>query len=143
MPITIPFPIQWYEGMLMRPQHLQQMQLRFMAMQELMLSANNSFFWGIKHLKMDTSQVAGGILRIWEIEAVMNDGMYVYYNYELPNINFNLEIDLTKYNIEGTTYIHLCLPETNLDKGIANQSMESPRFFITKHEKHKRSKYWL
>ena len=112
----------------MRPQHLQHMQLRLEQLQTLTLQSGNPFFWGIQHLNMDFSQATSGVIRVWEITAIMPDGCYIHYKHDMPNIKTKLELDLTQHNLDGTYDIHLCLPEVDIDVGIANQSDNFPRY---------------
>jgi type VI secretion system protein ImpJ len=73
----IPDSIQWYEGLLLTPQHFQQMALR----QEALLQYNTAmiapFHWGIRYLEIDETSLFSGLVQIKQVEAVMPDGVVV------------------------------------------------------------------
>jgi type VI secretion system protein ImpJ len=72
----IPNSIDWREGVLLTPQHFQQMARR----QEALLQYNTAlvapFYWGVRYLK---SELFRGRLQIKYVEAVMPDGLVVSY----------------------------------------------------------------
>jgi type VI secretion system protein ImpJ len=96
----IPNSIDWHEGLLLTPQHFQQMALR----QEALLQYNTAiiapFYWGIRYLKIEEPNLFRGLLQIKQVEAVMPDGLVVSYR-EGDDLQTNngLQVDLTK--IEG------------------------------------------
>ena len=88
----LPGSIQWHEGMLLAPQHFQQLAAR----QEELLHYRNRlsapFSWGVRHLEIDPVQLLDGTLRVLEIEAVMPDGLVVS---RLRDETADLTVDLT------------------------------------------------
>jgi len=106
----LPSPIQWHEGMLLAPQHFQQMSAR----QELLLGYNaamlSPFHWGIRHLKIDTVLLLEGTFRVLEMEALLPDGLLVSSE---DAERGSLEVDLHQFRDqlegEGAT-IHLAIP---------------------------------
>jgi type VI secretion system protein ImpJ len=75
----IPNSIDWHDGLLLTPQHFQQMSLR----QEALLQYNTAmiapFYWGIRYLKIEEPNLFRGLVQIKHIEAVMPDGLVVSY----------------------------------------------------------------
>lgn len=75
----IPNSIYWHEGLLLTPQHFQQISLR----QEALLQYNTAmiapFYWGIRYLKLEESNLIHGLVQIKQVEAVMPDGLVVSY----------------------------------------------------------------
>lgn len=73
----IPDSIQWHEGLLLTPQHFQQLALR----QETLLQYNAAmiapFYWGIRYLEIDEASLFSGLVQIKQVEAVMPDGLVV------------------------------------------------------------------
>jgi type VI secretion system protein ImpJ len=73
----IPDSIQWHEGLLLTPQHFQQLALR----QESLLQYNAAmvapFYWGIRYLQIEETKLFGGEVQIKQVEAVMPDGLVV------------------------------------------------------------------
>lgn len=84
--------IQWHEGMLLSPQHFQQMELRNQQILTYHLHRLSSFYWGIHHMKLDPVVLSAGLFRLLEIDAVMPDGLIVYRH---SDSNAPLELDLT------------------------------------------------
>lgn len=108
----IPERIWWHEGMLLAPQHFQQLALRQEEMLHYHLSAMAPFHWGAKFFDIDDQLLLDGIFRIKALEAVMPDGLMVCH----PNDdNRKLEIDLKSFNKEhlrkSPLTIHLAVPK--------------------------------
>jgi type VI secretion system protein ImpJ len=73
----IPDQIQWHEGLLLTPQHFQQLSLRQETLLQYLSSTVAPFYWGVRHLKIDPSSLVSGLFRVLELEAVMPDGLVV------------------------------------------------------------------
>lgn len=72
----IPDAIQWHEGMLLTPDHFQQMNAR----QEMLVGYGLACFpyqWGVRRFDWDANLLASGLLSVTELEAVMPDGLVV------------------------------------------------------------------
>ena len=70
-------PIQWYEGMLLTPQHFQQGWLRQDELLHYHLGRLSPFHYGVRTLKVDQAMLVVGIFRILALEAVLPDGLVV------------------------------------------------------------------
>lgn len=73
-PDTPPERIQWHEGMLLAPQHLQQESARvdqLLAWQTLLAQP---MAWGVRTLVLDDNLLANGLLRILRLQAILPDG---------------------------------------------------------------------
>nr|MDQ5835345.1 type VI secretion system baseplate subunit TssK [Acidobacteriota bacterium] len=90
----IPDSIQWHEGLLLTPQHFQQLSLRHEALLQYVASSIAPFNWGVRYVKIDPANLAAGTLRVLELEAVMPDGMVVSFGLRRGE---ELQIDLTQY----------------------------------------------
>ncbi|MDF1750691.1 MAG: type VI secretion system baseplate subunit TssK, partial [Alphaproteobacteria bacterium] len=73
----LPDAIQWHEGMLLAPQHFQQLAVRGEELIAYHTATSSPFHWGIRHLKVDPVQLVSGIFRVLELEAVLPDGLIV------------------------------------------------------------------
>lgn len=73
----IPESIQWHEGLLLTPQHFQQLALRQEALLQYVSAAISPFNWGVRYFKVDPAGLAGGTFRVLELEAVMPDSLVV------------------------------------------------------------------
>ncbi|MBV9506519.1 MAG: type VI secretion system baseplate subunit TssK [Acidobacteriia bacterium] len=70
----IPEAIQWHEGMLLTPEHFQQMNTR----QEMLAGYGLScvpYQWGVRRLEWDANLLTSGLLYVTEVEAVLPDGL--------------------------------------------------------------------
>lgn len=75
----IPESIQWHEGLLLTPQHFQQMSLRQESLLQYVAGAIAPFGWGVRRFGWDAAALAGGVLRVIRLDAVMPDGLVVSY----------------------------------------------------------------
>ena len=89
----LPDAIQWHEGMLLAPQHFQQLSARLDALLHYHVMAASPFHWGIQTLKIDPVLLIEGTFRVQELEAVMPDGLVIAYRAEDTE---PLEMDLTE-----------------------------------------------
>lgn len=119
--------IQWYEGMLLSPQHLQQLDLRWSNLLCRYLELLSPNFWGVSVLNIDTVTLVNGKLRVLELEAILPDGTFVQV---LSTDKKILEIDLTVYldqfREQGPQMIHLAVPIVNPNG--SNVTGDFPRF---------------
>ena len=73
----VPEAIQWHEGMMLAPQHFQQLALRQEGLLAYGLRSTTPFYWGLRRLGYDPAALGEDVLRITEMEAVMPDGLVV------------------------------------------------------------------
>jgi type VI secretion system protein ImpJ len=88
----IPQIIQWYEGMLLAPQHFQELSWRHEALLAYHAKTIAPFHWGVRQMEIDTALLVSGTLRVLSLEAIMPDGLVVSHGHEGTNA---LEADLT------------------------------------------------
>jgi type VI secretion system protein ImpJ len=91
---SIPDAIQWYEGMLLSPQHFQQADLRSNALRAYTLGTIAPFAWGLRHLRVDPTALEAGRFCVLELEAVMPDGLIVLYPGAAAETAPPLELDV-------------------------------------------------
>lgn len=87
----LPLSIQWHEGMLLAPQHFQQLALRQEELLHYHVAAAAPFHWGIRHMTVDRVVLLSGIFRVMDLEAVMPDGLIVHHMADSPTV---LEFDI-------------------------------------------------
>ena len=75
----LPDPVQWSEGMLLSPQHFQQNDIQWQAMLHQRLLGLTPNAWGVRHLQLDATRLADGVIRVIECDAVMPDGLPLTY----------------------------------------------------------------
>lgn len=112
---TIPDRIQWHEGMLLCPQHFQQMQSRVDALGAWYLLAAQPLAWGVRRCEIDPGLLNAGLLRVEALEAVMPDGTLVWHDARDAR-DGPLEIDLGTHSdiLEtGSLDIYLTLPRAH------------------------------
>src|SRR5215469_18608130 len=72
----IPEAIQWHEGMLLVPEHFQQMNARLEMLAGYGLSCS-PYQWGVRRFEYDANLLASGLVSVTELEAVLPDGLVV------------------------------------------------------------------
>jgi type VI secretion system protein ImpJ len=87
----LPEAIQWHEGMLLAPQHFQQLSLRQEELLAYHLRMLSPFHWGITRLKNDPVLIVNGTYRVTELEGIMPDGLIFSHSAQEGEY---LEIDL-------------------------------------------------
>src|ERR1041385_1100034 len=91
----IPAAIHWHEGLLLTPQHFQQLTSRHEALVQYSASVYSPFCWGLRRFRHQGLILPAGKLEVLELEAVMPDGLVV--SHDIANGSAPLEIDLTNY----------------------------------------------
>lgn len=102
----IPEAIQWHEGMLLAPQHLQQLSQRSESLVHYHLHTIAPFFWGVRQLEIDETLLTTGIFRVLRLEAVMPDGLVVSHR---AGEGSSLQVSLQNVQHQPAT-IHLAVP---------------------------------
>ncbi len=108
-------PIQWYEGMLLMPQHFQQADIRTENIMTYYMSHVFSFFWGVVQLKVDESLLTSGVFRPLVLEVIMPDGLVIA---SLPQTKIPLQIDLSSFREKmaiAPHFVYLCVPQKHGD----------------------------
>jgi len=90
----IPEAIQWHEGMLLAPQHFQQLALRSETLLNYHTALAAPYHWGVRRLAFDHLLLGNGTLRVTELEAVMPDGLLVTH---APGPGGELQLDLMPF----------------------------------------------
>jgi type VI secretion system protein ImpJ len=96
----IPAAIHWHEGLLLTPQHFQQLTLRQEALVQYSAAVHSPFCWGLRRFKHQGISLPTGKLQVLELEAVMPDGSVV--SHDSSDGSAPLEVDLTKYKDDMT-----------------------------------------
>lgn len=78
----VPQPVQWFEGMLLSPQHFQQNNSYLEHLIFHQLQRVTPYFFGAIELKFDQTAIAGQKLLVEKIHAVMTDGTVIDYALE-------------------------------------------------------------
>ena len=73
----IPDAIQWIEGLLLTPQHFQQLSSRHEALVQYGTSMVAPFYWGIRRFNHQPISLTPGKFQVLQLEAVMPDGLVV------------------------------------------------------------------
>ncbi len=121
---NLPAAIQWHEGMLLAPQHFQQMSVRHEELLHYHLMMTAPFHWGIRKLRLDQVSLVDGTFRVQELEAVMPDGLIVCYP---AHDDKTLETDLRPYEQEmkeRPITIHLAVPASKIGSTLIKGSLD-------------------
>lgn len=120
--------VQWYDGMLLRPEHFQQADRRQDQLAYYRLAQTDPYFYGVSHLVIDEELLPGGILRITELEGMIPDGT-VAVSYGDDGDGLELDIKAAEKAlglITGPLLVYLGLPEYRADA--AALGSENPRY---------------
>jgi type VI secretion system protein ImpJ len=119
--------IQWYEGMLLSPQHFQQQELRWHQLTSIHLNHLSAHHWGAIDLEFDPVTLPTGLLRVLNLKAIMPDGLIVTHLATPESFQLELDLNLFKQQIMdiGAT-VYLVVPEY-ID-GLSPLRNEMPRF---------------
>lgn len=122
--------IQWYEGMLLSPQHFQQLELRSQQILTTHTQSLTHHHWGISHLEFDQVTIATGLVTVLRIKAIMPDGLVIDY-IQAPD-EAPLTLDLTPFSdalLQREHTLYLAIPE--LIKGTSPVTGDWQRFDAT------------
>jgi len=110
--------------MLLAPQHFQQLAARTDALLQYHMLGAAPFHWGVRRLRLDSTQLLDGTLRIIELEAVMPDGLAVSYHEGDPN---SLTLDVASRGLDrgGRLMVYLTVPAA---RGAAQATGEFARY---------------
>ena len=110
----IPNVIEWHDGMLLLPQHFEQLTQRHENLVQYHAMTASPYGWGVRMLKVDEVQLMRGIFRVLEAEVVFPDGLAVHYDAGiLEPLQFDLCILPDGAKQQAVT-LHLAIPARNV-----------------------------
>lgn len=110
----LPDAVQWHEGMLLAPQHFQQLARRQEDALAYHVLAGMPYCWGVRKLDIDVGLLGAGTLRVNELEAIMPDGLIVAHSPDIPGTEL-LELSLEPYAerlAQGALVVFLAVEKT-------------------------------
>lgn len=105
-PEPLPDAVQWSEGMLLSPQHLQQADAYWQQQMRYRLAQITPCYWGVSALELDMAQLPGGVLSVQRLECVMPDGTPVVYP---GSYTEGLELDISDQLQRGGPALRIAL----------------------------------
>lgn len=90
--LSIPNPIEWHDGMLLSPQHFDDLTLRLEGLLEHAATLAAPFNWGISTLEIDEAGLLDGFFTVKELEAILPDGFPVWHD-ESDGSTLQLQLD--------------------------------------------------
>src|SRR5262245_19922314 len=109
---SIPDLIQWHEGLLLTPQHFQQLSSRLESLIQALPSWYVPFYWGVRALEFDTSDFTAGVLTVRTLDAVMPDGLHVSLHAERDELQLDLRRMAAALR-QSPMFVHLAMPIAN------------------------------
>ena len=88
-------PLQYSQGMLLLPQHLQYLTQHLFQIQCERLRAIQPFFWGVLEMEVDSLSLLNGVFRLTRLRSIFPDGLLAV----LPE-NTPLSVDLSPLRTE-------------------------------------------
>jgi type VI secretion system protein ImpJ len=108
----IPDLIQWHEGLLLTPQHFQQLSSRVESLIQALPAWYVPFHWGVRSFEYDSTDFTAGVLTVRTLDAVMPDGLHV----SVAGRKDELQLDMRPLAgtlRHGPTLVHLAIPLAN------------------------------
>lgn len=115
----------WHEGMMLAPQHFQQLVLRQDQVTVYHAAAAAPFHWGVADLSLDRVVLVTGTARVLALEAILPDGLIVKH---IADRDPALELDLTPYAEAAARTpltLHLAVP---VGRSVDGSGGELPRY---------------
>ncbi|BCL65734.1 type VI secretion protein [uncultured bacterium] len=122
--------INWYNGMLIKPQHMQFIKLLNYFKITNIISMYDKYFYGIIELVLDTTKTHEGIIKVIKLVALHKDGSFIEYDANNDN-EFQLIVDLSidnklAQNIDSI-FLHLACLKYN------SKTNNNNRYFRSAH----------
>ena len=120
-------PLLWHEGMMLAPQHFQQLVLRQEQLVHYHATAGQPFHWGVANVRIDVDVLPDGLVRVQELEAILPDGLVVRH---LIDRDPALEVDvgaLREAAGRAPVTIHVAVPA---GRSVDGAGGELPRFDV-------------
>ncbi len=121
----LPYSIQWYEGMLLKPQHFQRTEYKLQSLLNSFCSFFSPFCYGVNLLKVDTAAITSSIVRVLKVSGVFQDGLMFDFDCEHDG---NLSIDLKQILEQTSEPVTVFLAIAKHKDGISSLSGEWQRF---------------
>jgi type VI secretion system protein ImpJ len=118
--------VQWFEGMLLEPQHFQQQERYHHQKSLIYQSAITPFFWGICRLEIDENLLTSGTFLIKNLLAIMQDGSVLHVNEKEDSKPQVILSDQKNIDWSTPQVIHLCIVKHRDDS--ANMYSDFPRY---------------
>lgn len=122
-------PVNWHEGMFLRPHHLQAAQRYAAHAANLSEKWDQHHNWGLRTIEIDDAALANYQLVVRRLQARMRDGTLV----SVPEDGTLDAVDLRDaFGREQTLTVYLAVPVLNLGKAnlAANGTVESTRYRV-------------
>lgn len=114
----IPEPIQWHEGLLLTPQHFQQMSLRQESLLQYVAGSIAPFSWGVRRFEWDAASLDAGVLRVLRLDAVMRDGLVVSFGTRRgEELSVSLEEHGDRLKNGGSVTVYLAVAARDAEPG--------------------------
>ncbi|KAF0815296.1 hypothetical protein IGB42_00377 [Andreprevotia sp. IGB-42] len=110
----LPNSLQWSDGLLLSPQHLQQNDIYWHQRLHYTAQSLDPSGWGIRSLSLDTERLQHGLVYIGTLEAILSDGSVIQYpgNFSQIQPAQPLALDIASVITTGTPLrIWLTLPQ--------------------------------
>jgi type VI secretion system protein ImpJ len=104
---TLPLPdaIQWYEGMLLSPQHMQQDRQYWHGQLGYRMAAASPDGWGVRVLEIDRAALVHGTVLVTRLECVLPDGAIVVH----PRPGASEPLELKVGQSQGAQRVYLAV----------------------------------
>lgn len=125
MPANIPDPLQWAEGMLLTPQHMQQYDQYWHSIGRQQMAVSQPFYWGLIAMRFDRDMLKKGQVIIQRLDAVMPDGFLLHYDQTQWGDSLTIDLATLSDIAPGQRIrVHAAIPVG----GVVEEGQVIPRF---------------
>lgn len=94
-------PVQWFEGMMLSPQHFQQNHIYIEQLMFHQLQRVAPFYYGILNLSFDMTNLSSNQVLVKQLDAIMPDGTVVNYNESNEDSSPLEQRELLSYSLDN------------------------------------------
>lgn len=108
--VAVPGPIEWHDGMLLTPQHFDDLTIRLERVLEHASVTSAPFNWGVFRLGIGEAELMNGSFYLTEFEAIFPDGLTVWHDARLGG---TLALDLNAIDADlkvGPFMVYAAVP---------------------------------
>lgn len=88
----LPDAVQWSEGLLLSPQHLQQNDIYWHANLRHRLARITPHYWGVSKLTIDRASLVKGHITVTELDCILPDGLAVEFPGNYPTRTLDVDV---------------------------------------------------
>lgn len=114
----LPNAVHWSEGMLLSPQHLQQHDMAWQAQINHRFSCSAPHARGVRSLAIDRESLARGVVRVTDLECLLDDGHAVLYPGGYADLKLECDVAAQCKKEGRPVRVWIALPRRGIDGAV-------------------------